>query len=243
MRVLVVANHKGGVGKTALAACLLQEAALRGPVLGVDLDPQGNLTDALRPEPGGGTLAEALQYPAGNALRALRACPVPAGADRLRLLPSSPALSREAFRRESLGEVLSRIPGFPLVVVDLPPSLSLWTQAALLAATDLLIPIAPSRYALAGAEAIRSAAVAIRPAVGERVRAVVTLFDGRIGSHVRCEAEARRLFPVAATLPRVSRIPDNLSEGRPWSRDVARAPRERYAAALAAILDSLEGAG
>jgi cellulose biosynthesis protein BcsQ len=133
--------------------------------------------------------------------------------------------------------VLKRLSGdFSLAVVDAPPSLSLWTQAALLAATDLLIPVAPNRYALEGCEAVRVAARRLRTGPEVPTRVAVTLYDGRISSHVRCEAEARSRFPVVATLPRASRVADNVIEGRPWRKDLSRNVREIYAAALRAIL-------
>ena len=52
MVVVAVANQKGGVGKTTMAALLAQEAAARGlRAMAIDLDPQGNLTRHLHPAP------------------------------------------------------------------------------------------------------------------------------------------------------------------------------------------------
>ena len=45
--IVTVANHKGGVGKTAVAAHLVFRAAESGRVLAIDLDAQGNLTSTL----------------------------------------------------------------------------------------------------------------------------------------------------------------------------------------------------
>ncbi|MBA2560635.1 MAG: ParA family protein, partial [Propionibacteriales bacterium] len=160
-RVLVVANQKGGVGKTTTAvntAAALAQHGLR--VLLVDLDPQGNASTALSVEHGEGTPGMYDVLIAGTAMSdvVVETQDVPglfvvpatidvAGAE----IELVSLVARETRLRKALEEHLreTALSGqrYDYVLIDCPPSLGLLTVNALSAAQELLIPIQCEYYA------------------------------------------------------------------------------------------------
>jgi chromosome partitioning protein len=163
-RVLVVANQKGGVGKTTstvnVAAALAQHD-LR--VLVIDLDPQGNASTALRIEHTEGTPGIYDALVDGRRLSTLiQPCP---DVDGLLVVPATIDLAgaeielvslvaRESRLRRSVDEYLDETRDDPqrvdYILIDCPPSLGLLTVNALVAGRELLIPIQCEYYALEG---------------------------------------------------------------------------------------------
>ncbi len=159
MRTLVIANHKGGVGKTAttqaLGTILATECARR--VLLVDFDPQASLTAACGVDGSiGANLAGVMgdsqpgAYALADTLREL--------APGLWLAPSDIALAvselglvvrmgREGVLAKALGQVARR---FDAALIDCPPGLGLLTVNALVAADSVLIPSLPQGADLRG---------------------------------------------------------------------------------------------
>ena len=151
VRVLCVANQKGGVGKTTtainLAACLAKAGER---TLLIDLDPQCNATGGLGQKPS-----------ARHALverRPMHEAVLPTGIADLELLPGSrsfqdvDALARSdesqaaLLRQHLLGELM----GYDYVLIDCPPSLGTLTQTALSASTEVLMPIQCEYFAMEG---------------------------------------------------------------------------------------------
>jgi chromosome partitioning protein len=159
-KILVVANQKGGVGKTTTAVNLSASlAATKRKVLMVDLDPQGNATmgcgidkhdleqslyDVLT---GKCSIAEVI-ITAENAGFDV----VPTNSDltaaevELMNLPE-----RETRLRSALGEVSAN---YDYIIIDCPPSLSMLTVNAMVAAEGVLIPMQCEYYALEGLSAL-----------------------------------------------------------------------------------------
>lgn len=150
-RIIAVANHKGGVGKTSTCLHLSHALAADGKtkVLLVDLDPQASLTHivlttngekvpptfyylllGLQP-PGAAELIQPTRHP-GIFL-------VPATGDLANVeIQLAPRMNRERVLERVLRPLAD---AFDLVFLDCPPALNLLTMNALAAADEVLIPI------------------------------------------------------------------------------------------------------
>lgn len=142
MRIISVANHKGGVGKTTTSVSLgvcLSELGRR--VLLIDLDPQGNLSQALSVPQTGRTIYEALRegkdLPLAQVRERLWVCP-----SSIDLVSMDLELSTLPRREYRLRELLSPL-DFDYILLDCPPSLGLLTINALSASGEVLIPLTP----------------------------------------------------------------------------------------------------
>ena len=157
MRVIAVANQKGGAGKTTttvnLAAAL---GELRRRVLVLDLDPQGNASAWLGVHDAGPGLLEALVAEDDGSLVELVRPSSAAGVD---LIPSSAQLARaERHLGTALGGekvLLSLIRAldptrWDYLLIDCPPALGQLTINALAAAGEILVPVEASMMAVAG---------------------------------------------------------------------------------------------
>ncbi len=233
-RVLVVANQKGGVGKTTTAVNMAAALAQNGlRVLVLDLDPQGNASTALSVDHPEGTpgayqvLVEAM--PLGDVVVE---CPQVSG---LFVVPATIDLAgaeielvslvaRETRLRRALeahlaveGEAGRR---YDYVFIDCPPSLGLLTVNALSAGREMLIPIQCEYYALEGLGQLLRTIDQIREHLNAELRVgaiVLTMFDGRtrLASGVADEVRAHFGDRVLKTaVPRSVRISEAPSYGQ-----------------------------
>jgi len=191
MRVIAIVNQKGGCGKTTttvnLAGCL---AADGQRVLVVDLDPQAHSTIALGvdPEQLDENLYEVLVEPDGA--QRLGAVLVDAG-ERLSLAPAGIVLSALEQRLatepvETRTERLSRAleplqQDYDYALIDCPPSVGLLTFNALRAASEVIVPLETSPFAIHGVEKLLETIGLLVERIGHElsVRVLPTLYDGR----------------------------------------------------------------
>lgn len=162
-RVIVVANQKGGVGKTTTVANLGAALAELGKrVVLIDLDPQGSLTAGLGFDPysltrTAYTLLSRDKVSFGSVLRTVneRLVLVPASVDLAHLDVEQGANSHKAFRLRTAIEG-SRVPA-DFFIIDTPPNLGLLTANALVAARELLVPVQCTYLSMRGVRGLLEA--------------------------------------------------------------------------------------
>lgn len=155
MHKLVVANFKGGVGKTTLAVnlCMVLSQVLGERVLLVDTDPSANVTAQLKVRPTH-TLSELIL---GDVSTQAAITTVPEY-DGLHVIASSRATQAAEFRLTSqvgreriLAKRLREAGDFDYIVFDTPPSISIMAQNAFVCADHVLIPVSMDPMSLLGA--------------------------------------------------------------------------------------------
>jgi chromosome partitioning protein len=230
-RVLVVANQKGGVGKTTTAVNLAAALAMGGlSVLLIDLDPQGNASTALGVEHTAGTPGtyEALiagqpmadlvvDSPESPGLKVLPATIDLAGAE----IELVSVVARENRLLRSLNAYLD-IQKVDYVLLDCPPSLGLLTLNALVAATEILIPIQCEYYALEGVSQLMRTINLVKGELNSGLQVstvLLTMFDGRTRLAAQVADEVRAHF-AAETLPTVIPRSVRISEAPSYGQTV-----------------------
>ncbi len=208
MRVVAVANQKGGCGKTTtsinLAACL---SHLNKKVLLIDLDPQGHSTCGL------GVLADRVPVTVYDLLKNESPEFLERGSlevvlsSGLTLLPATTSLAGieedfvavsggDRILKEKLSSVLNVHSRFDYVVIDCPPNMGVLTRNALGAADEIIIPIEPSFFSLHGLAKMTETLEALnrRRRTQLQVHALLTLFDSRTCFSKEVYAEVRKHF-------------------------------------------------
>jgi len=228
-RTFVVANQKGGVGKTTTAVNLATALALGGlRVLVVDIDPQGNASTALGVDHREGVpgtyeaitdqvpIAQLVQRsPEAKGLWVLPATIDLAGAE----INLAPVMARESRLLHVLQDFSSRHQ-FDYVFIDCPPSLGLLTLNALVAADEILIPIQCEYYALEGVTQLLRTINLVKGAMNDDLRlttVVLTMFDARTRLSAQVAEQVRQYFPaetLATVIPRSVRVSEAPSYGQ-----------------------------
>lgn len=230
-RIFTISNQKGGVGKTTTAVNLAASLARKGMrVLVIDLDPQGNASTALGVEHHDGIadgyevlvnglpMADAVkQSPEHQNLFCLPATINLAGAE----IDMTGMTEREHVLSKSLRTYLeSSDQPIDYVFIDSPPSLGLLTVNALVAATEVLVPIQCEYYALEGVTQLMRNIDRIRGWLNPSLQVggiLLTMFDNRTNLSSEVAAEVRKYFPAQtlnATIPRSVRLSEAPSFGQ-----------------------------
>lgn len=230
MKILAIANNKGGCGKTTTAFYLAQLLACQYRTLLIDLDPQANLTERFTVEYrltiadvlGGASakvvnLAEAIYSVEGN----LYLCPSEPQLANVALgLLNDPVRGRTALRRALRTLDANH---FDVVVVDSPPEQGVLLVNALLAADGVICPAEPEHDALMGIRRVTDMVHFIRSDDGRETPVllgmVATKANGRANRHQDGIELMRR-----AKVPLLAVIPARDGEGRDRDLRIAYQP-------------------
>jgi chromosome partitioning protein len=238
-RVMVVANQKGGVGKTTTTvnmAVALAQGGLR--VLVVDLDPQGNASTALAVDHRRGTpssydlLVDGLpmsevvqQHPEIPGLYVVPATIDLAGAE----IELVSVVARESRLRKALAafELIATRPEdtagedrIDYVLIDCPPSLGLLTLNALVAGVEMLIPIQAEYYALEGLGQLIETVEMVKAHLNSELSIstiLITMYDSRTNLAAGVASEVREHFAdqvLRTSIPRSVRVSEAPSYGQ-----------------------------
>ena len=250
--IYVLANQKGGVGKTTtsvnIAACMAEWGQR---VLLVDIDPQANATSSL------GIDKRSVELSVYDLL--VREVPITQIAlstnrPRLHVVPSAPALAgatvelvnlpqREYRLSQALTTLGEREDGrgepYDYVLIDCPPSLGILTVNGLTAAADgVIVPVQCEYLALEGLSQLSRAIELVRRALCPTLQMrglVMTMYDPRTTLSRQVVEEVHRHFPgrvFKTIIPRSVRLGEAPSYGEPI---ITYAPRSAGAVAYAAL--------
>ena len=187
-RIIAVANHKGGVGKTTtsinLAACLAEKGK---KVLAVDMDPQGNLTSGLGVDKDS---VEKSIYELIIGEVDIKEVINKEVLENLDIIPTSIDLSaaeieligvddKEYILRNAIDQVKDQ---YDFVIIDCPPSLSMLTINAMTTADSVIVPIQCEYYALEGLSQLIHTVELVKDRLNSKLEiegVVFTMYDAR----------------------------------------------------------------
>ena len=196
-RIIAVANHKGGVGKTTSVGAIGSILAAKGKrTLLVDLDAQANLTASF--------LTEEPDLTIYNALKGETALPIVPLRENLSIVAStldmagaeldlSSRISREFILRKLLKPVTDQ---YDYILLDCPPSLGLVTINALVAARELFIPLTAEALPSRGLAKLTNILQMVRENLNEDITlsgVIITRWEGTNLSKM-VEAQLRETF-------------------------------------------------
>jgi chromosome partitioning protein len=229
MRVLVLANQKGGVGKTTTAINLgTALAAIGETVLIIDLDPQGNASTGLGIDR---KHRKVSTFEVMTGERALEAVPrLYVAPSTLDLLGVELAIANEKDRNYRLRNALRAMAGrnvlpngdrITYVLVDCPPSLNLLTINALAASDSVLVPLQCEFFALEGLSQLLSTVEQVKRSLNPSLTihgVVLTMYDSRNNLAGQVVADVRAFLGdkvYETVIPRNVRVSEAPSYGKP----------------------------
>ncbi len=229
LRVLVVANQKGGVGKTTTAINLgTALAAVGEKVLLVDSDPQGNASTGLGV---GRALRKHTLYDVLMGEHSVLDSVVKTSVPGLDLVPADPDLSgvelelgQQARRSFKLRDALSPVReagAYSYVLIDCPPSLNLLTVNAMAAADAVLVPLQCEFFALEGLTQLMRTIDLVRGSLNPALEiqgVVLTMYDRRNSLSEQVARDVRGHFGETVyqtVIPRNVRVSEAPSFGKP----------------------------
>ena len=227
VKVIAIANQKGGVGKTTtavnLAACLAQTGR---KVLMLDADPQGNATSGLGFDKR--DIKKCIYDTLINDVM-MKDVLLHSDYENLDVIPATIQLAGAEIELVSLMNREGRLKNarervkhdYDYVLIDCPPSLGLLTINALTAANSVLVPIQCEFYALEGVSQLMNTIKLVQRNLNPALKlegVLMTMFDQRTNLSSDVVGEVRKYFNTKmynTIIPRNVRLSEAPSHGQP----------------------------
>lgn len=226
-RTIVVANQKGGVGKTTTSINLSASLASLGKkVLVIDMDPQGNTTSGLGVEK---DEVENTVYELLLGEKTIQECLQPEIFENLSILPSNVNLAGAEIelvgvegKEYLLKNALDEIKGdYDFVIIDCPPSLNTLTINSMCAGDTVLVPIQCEYYALEGLSQILQTVELVKKKLNPKLElegVVFTMYDARTNLSLQVVENVKAHLNkniYKTIIPRNVRLAEAPSHGKP----------------------------
>jgi len=226
-KIIIIANQKGGVGKTTTAINLSAALAQHGmKVLAIDCDPQGNCTSGLGIDK---RKVKNSTYQMIIGECDIKDCIQDSVIDTLKVVPSSVELAgadieliglpdKEHILQEKIKEVTD---DYDYIIIDCPPSLNVLTVNAMTAADSVIVPIQCEFYALEGLSQLLYTINLVRDRLNPDLvmdGVVFTMFDSRTNLSLQVVEDVRKNLKqniFATIIPRNVRLAEAPSHGLP----------------------------